>query len=249
MIQVDDRLINGIPVLEVVSSSIAEEMLPTFVFFHGVTSAREHNLHVAYHAANQGYRVILPDALAHGVRETETLTNEYIGKHFWRIVLTSIAELKQLRAVYIDEGRSKEDHWLVGGTSMGAITTLGALTQYKWISAAASFMGSPSYVDFANGLLNSIGRENIGIAQKEIDAMLQKLDGYDLTRHPEKQEDRPLFFWHGSNDQVVPIQYAKTYHTSHPEHTVWIEEADTGHKVSRTGLMAFLQWNQQVLPI
>ncbi|MDI5791688.1 hypothetical protein PO124_35075 [Bacillus licheniformis] len=31
---------------------------------------------------------------------------------------------------------------------MGGIVTLGALTQYEWITTAVSLMGSPAYVEF-----------------------------------------------------------------------------------------------------
>ena len=42
------------------------------------------------------------------------------------------------------------------GTSMGGIVTLGALTQYKWIKAAVSLMGSPNYVKFAQAQIEHL---------------------------------------------------------------------------------------------
>lgn len=40
--------------------------------------------------------------------------------------------------------------------------------------------------------------------------MLQ-LKKYDLTQYPEKLGNRPLLFWHGKLDEVVPYRYSHQF--------------------------------------
>src|SRR5699024_301767 len=69
MIGVYDELMDGIPVLMVVDKSKTDRALPVVTYFHGFTSAKEHNLPFAYLMAHEGYRVVMPDSLFHGDRE------------------------------------------------------------------------------------------------------------------------------------------------------------------------------------
>ena len=95
MIIVEKETMVEIPTLHVVEADLKDlSDIPTVFFLHGFTSAKEHNLHVAYLLAEQGIRVILPDALHHGEREDDVSNNEKkLALSFWEIVLTSIGEL------------------------------------------------------------------------------------------------------------------------------------------------------------
>ena len=151
MIIVEKETMVEIPTLHVVEADLKDlSDIPTVFFLHGFTSAKEHNLHVAYLLAEQGIRVILPDALHHGEREDDVSNNEKkLALSFWEIVLTSIGELSALKELLVESGRADRNRIGVIGTSMGAITTLGALSQYPWIQSAVSLMGTAYYQQFA----------------------------------------------------------------------------------------------------
>ena len=89
MIIVKKEFIKNIPILEVVSEDKLRKRLPLIIFVHGITSAKEHNLHYAYLLAEKGFRVVLPEAIYHGERGGD-LPGEKLYLHFWEIVLQSI---------------------------------------------------------------------------------------------------------------------------------------------------------------
>lgn len=55
MIIVDKKIVANIPLLEVVQKELLDQAVPTVFFFHGFTSAKEHNLHYAYLMAEKIY--------------------------------------------------------------------------------------------------------------------------------------------------------------------------------------------------
>lgn len=133
--------------MHIVKEEKKEKALPLVFFIHGFTSAKEHNLHFAYLLAEKGMRVILPEALYHGERN-EQLTQEELAPRFWEIVTNEIKELEVLKNHFERENMIEKGRIGAAGTSMGGIVTLGALTQYEWITTAVSLMGSPAYVEF-----------------------------------------------------------------------------------------------------
>src|SRR5699024_10431306 len=116
VICVFQKQINMIPSLFVVDSEITEEALPTLIYFHGFTSAKEHNLPFAYLLAKEGYRVILPDSKLHGERETNISATEK-QLSFWDIVLKNVTELKEIKQFLDQEGLLLNNRIGVAGTS------------------------------------------------------------------------------------------------------------------------------------
>lgn len=103
MIGIFQKEIKSIPCLIVVDSAKEEEALPTLTYFHGFTSAKEHNLPFAFLQAEKGYRVILPDSMYHGEREAE-ISNIKKQISFWDIVMQNVKELKLIKDA-LDEER------------------------------------------------------------------------------------------------------------------------------------------------
>ena len=60
---------SNIPLLHIVDETEENSNIPTVIFLHGFTSAKEHNLHYAYNIAKKGFRVLVPEAHLHGVRD------------------------------------------------------------------------------------------------------------------------------------------------------------------------------------
>lgn len=246
---IDQEKWGKIPLLHIYDEKM-DESTPTVIFLHGFESAKEHNLHYAYNYVNQGMRVIMPDAILHGERD-EGLDQIQISLRFWEIILTNIEELKLIKNELNERGILSTGKLGVSGTSMGAITTLGCLSVYPWIDAAASMMGTPNYVDLAKGQLEQIEARGLKLpmTDEEVEKLYMTLSHFDLSSQPEKLANRPLLFWHGKKDQVVPYEPAQTFYesikehyTSHPEDLKYISSKNSGHQVNRSGVLANVQW-------
>ncbi len=248
MIQVEKVNIGEIPMLVVGKQDLKNIPLPGFIFLHGFISAKEHNLHYAYLLAERGFRVFLPEAVMHGERG-EDYSEKVMAKSFWKIILTSINELPEIKHYITEHGYTIHDRVALGGTSMGAITTLGAITQYSWIKAAVSMMGTPAYQDFAQAQLNEFAKQGIdlGYSEAQKEAIFDDLQKYDLSIQPEKLNGRPLFIWHGEKDPVVPITGIRSFvNSSMPlfkdDQVTYITDKHAGHAVTRKGLLEAVNW-------
>ncbi|SHG22766.1 prolyl oligopeptidase family serine peptidase [Ornithinibacillus halophilus] len=253
MIGIYKEKIASIPSLVVVDSRKKEEALPTVTYFHGFTSAKEHNLPLAFLLAEKGFRVVLPDSQYHGEREADV---PEIKKQvsFWNIVMQNVNELQKIKEALDKQGLIEQDKFGVAGTSMGGITTSAALTQYPWIKASAILMGSPKITTYAKTLVASFKKTgNLPITDEEIDQLYGLLEDYDLSKQPEKLNNRPLLFWHGDNDPVVPFDHSYTFYESsmelykNKEDLRFIKETNRGHKVSRLAILETVEWFEKYL--
>ena len=248
--KVDQETWGNIPLLHVYNEETATEKTPVVIFLHGFESAKEHNLHYAYQLVNKGIRVIMPDVLLHGDRE-ENLDSIQLSLRFWEIVLTSIEEVNYLYKQLKERGLLATDKIGVSGTSMGAIVTMGCLKMYPWIKTAAVMMGAPAYVELAKAQMAEIEEKGfkIPLSEKELDKMLTTLSYFDMSKHPETMAGRPVLFWHGKKDHMVPFAPAYAFYESiqqdYAEHTddiTFIVDKKAGHKVSRSGMLAGTKW-------
>jgi len=253
MIGIFEQELNEIPVLHVVEATKKEEALPTVVYFHGFTSAREHNLPIAYLLAEKGYRVILPDSQYHGVREMDA-SKEKKQVSFWNIVMNNVVELEGLKEALDKKDIILNERFGIAGTSMGGITTSAALAQYPWIKTAAILMGSPKITTYAKTLVDSFRKTgNLPITDEMIEELYEKIQQYDLSLQPEKLNNRPLLFWHGENDAVVPFDHSYTFYEDvvklyrNKEDIHFIKEANQDHKVSRHAILETVHWFEKHL--
>ncbi|WP_044748729.1 esterase [Bacillus alveayuensis] len=250
MVVIQNEKIAHIPVLHVVKEEKRYEKLPLIIFIHGFTSAKEHNLHFGYLLAEAGYRVILPDALYHGERE-EKVTEQELQFSFWNIVLNEIEEIAKIKDELASRHIIDEQRIGLAGTSMGGITTFGALTQYPWIKAAVSLMGTPCYEIFFQLQIDEIRKRGyqLPLSEEELQKEKERLAAYDLSLQPEKLKGRPLFIWHGQLDQVVPYHYTyefyekiKPLYAQNEAHLKFISDAKAGHKVTREAFLETVNW-------
>lgn len=253
MVDVQNIEINNIPSLVVTSSNKQNEPLPTVIYSHGFTSSKEFNLPIAYLLAAEGYRVVLPDSLHHGERAGQIQSVERQGA-FWHIVLQNLEELKTIRNYFADQNLIENDLVGVAGTSMGGITTAAALTQYDWIHVAAILMGSPKMTEYANLTIDQfLQAGELPVTEEELNTLLGQLKSLDLSLQPDKLENRPLLFWHGESDTVVPAEHAKSFYENvkgsyeNGDHIRLLLEANRNHKVSRRAVLETVEWFKQYL--
>ncbi|MFS0574508.1 prolyl oligopeptidase family serine peptidase [Sporosarcina sp. 179-K 3D1 HS] len=246
---VTDEKWGNIPLLHIVEEEFETPDMPVMIFLHGFTSAKEHNLHYAYQMAKKGLRVLMPDAHLHGSRE-EDLDEVQLSLRFWEIVLTSLEEVGVLKEELAARGLSADKIGL-GGTSMGGITTLGCLTVYEWIDAAAVMMGAPNFVQLAKAQMAQFERGGfkLPITDDERRNLLDTLARFDLTKHRASLAKRPVFFWHGRNDTVVPYEptfnffnAVKEDYADQPGHFEFMSDEMAGHAVSRPGMLRAAEW-------
>lgn len=254
MVIIEKKQIDQIPLLHVVDEKQKNEQLPFVIFLHGFTSTKENNLHYSYLLAEKGFRVVLPEAPHHGERDLG-ISEDKLTNQFWEIVIQTIHELSKIKQYY--EAEAQIDHERIGlvGTSMGGIATLGALTQYDWIKVSVSLMGVPTYQKLANWQIAQLKKQNktIEMPEDKVKDILEQLEEYDLSLHPEKLKDRPLLFWHGKKDPVVPYEYAHQFYQdiirkkSDAEHIQFILEEEAEHKVSQSGIKNTVKWFEKYL--
>lgn len=253
MIGVYKENINGIPSLIVIDAKNENKALPVVTYSHGFTSAKENNLPLAYLLADKGYRIVLPDSKYHGERETEiSKLKKQIS--FWDIVMQNVEEIGLIKA-YLDQKKLiLDDRFGLAGTSMGGITTTAALTKYPWIRAAAVLMGSPKITTYAKTLVNSFRKMgNLPVSEDTIDELYKQIELYDLSKQTEKLNDRPLLFWHGENDAVVPFDHSFTFYEEaaklykDPDNIHFIKESNRDHKVSRYAILETVKWFEKHL--
>lgn len=247
--RVERQIWGHIPLLHITPEEEVETALPTVVFFHGHMSAKEHNLHYAYQLAEKGLRVILPDALLHGER-SEGLDEVQISLRFWEIVLTSIEELSFLHKELHERGLVIGEPG-VGGTSMGGITTMGAMAVYPWIKAASVMMGAGNYVELAQAQMAQYESRGfqLPISAEEREKMLSTLAIFDSTQNQAKFNNRPIYFWHGEQDTTVPFEPThrlfkelRKQYEAVPEMIYFNREREAGHAVSRNGMLEATDW-------
>lgn len=250
---INKRNMVSVPVLEVVQKSLEVDAAPTVIYFHGFTSAKEHNLDTAFLLAEKGFRVILPDSLYHGERESG-LSHTEKSLAFWDIIIQNVNELKDMYEFLLDKNIAKDGRIGVAGTSMGGITTAAALRTFPWIKCAAVLMGSPKLEEFTKDLIAKYKEQiDVPISDEEIAKLYERIDPFDLSKDISKLNHRPLLFWHGENDSVVPYRF--TYHFfeevkdqyNNKENIRLISEKNRDHKVSRFAKLETVKWFEKHL--
>lgn len=252
MIGIHKRNIQGIPTLEVVPIQKEIEALPCVIYFHGFTSAKEHNLPFAYMLAEKGYRVLLPDSKFHGERYV-AMSEKDIQLSFWNIVAQNIKE-GAIFYKYIQENELVEDNRIgVAGTSMGGITSSSMLTMYDWIQATGIFMGTAMTTTYAHMQLKEIELQGMHIPEEDAREIVQSIEKTDLSKHLHVLKNKPLFMWHGEKDSVIPFSLAQQFYDEAKEYNeqqVMIEfkpDKDSGHKVNREAFLAGANWFERNL--
>ncbi|MFB1050068.1 alpha/beta fold hydrolase [Paraliobacillus sp. JSM ZJ581] len=249
MIHINKIYWNQIPILMVEEAAHINKALPVLTFIHGFTSAKEHNLPLAYLLAEKGYRVILPDCHLHGEREGD-ISKEKRQLNFFEIIKQNVMEIKQIKQKLDEKDLIDNGRFGLAGTSMGGMTTAAALTQYPWIQSAAILMGTPKLTTYMEELINVLDKQGVKgfISNDEINAIIEEARRIDLSLQPEVLAERPLFFWHGEKDEIVPFDQSYSFHESivslykNPENIRFLREVERGHKVSRFATLEMVNW-------
>lgn len=201
------RELGNIPLLEVVPSKQRNDKLPLIIYYHGWQSAKELNLTQARYLARKGFRVLLPDAVNHGERKQPV--SKIPSLTFWQSIHSNLFEFGFIVAHFQKIG-FVDDVIGVGGTSMGGITTCALLTHHPEIKAAACLMGSPKLVAYQKRIVKHAGKLNRYLPPDYFE-LLNWIPDYDLSLRPETLDGRPLYIWHGTQDNIVPYHHVAEF--------------------------------------
>ncbi|MFC6182255.1 alpha/beta fold hydrolase [Lactiplantibacillus daowaiensis] len=203
--------LDDLPVLHVFAASQAQTKLPTIIDYHGWTTQTSSELVASYALVRAGFRVILPTAYLHGSRNDGTDLDQH-PEHFWSIVGHSVAEFPRLVEALVAQGITDPERIGVMGTSMGGITAAGIMTTQPTVKAGVSLIGSPEPVAFAK---DQVAQIPAALRAQLPEALLTKtydqLAQFDLSMHPEALAGRPMFFFNGTADQMVPYKYVADF--------------------------------------
>lgn len=207
MISIENKVIEGITILEVVKENQAQLKLPTVFFYHGWQSYKERVLEEAYRLAKANFRVILPDAFKHGERKTDKNIEPLL---FWEVVKQTIDEFAIVSDYYIQKNKTIAQRIAVSGLSMGGIIASGIINQHAWVHSAAILMGSPSPVEFTEWLVEN-KFDQYKLESQLIKDQLKELRAISLNLNPENLKGRYIYFWHDLNDKIVPAKFTKEF--------------------------------------
>lgn len=221
------RLVGNIPVLEVVAEKLRGNKLPLIIYYHGWQINKTLMLTQARKLAAEGLRVVLPDAPNHGERAREI--SPIPSLTFWNSIHGNLFEFDYIVA-YFQSRDLADERLAVGGISMGGMTTTALLTQHPEIQAAACVMGTPSLIHYRDRIMGHAQTLNFHLP-KDYRALTQWLELYDLSLNPERLANRPLFIWHGDEDERVPIEPVQAFVADNPAANIEAHFTKTGHLV------------------
>ncbi|MFO6297451.1 esterase [Rahnella selenatireducens] len=238
MVEMYEENIDGIQVIHAVPAGQYQQQLPTIFFYHGFTSSKEIYSYFGYTLAKSGFRVILPDARLHGARadgdEARLLAN------FWGILQGNVEELPVLKDHFVGKGLANPERLGVGGVSMGGMTTMAALVKFPWVKVAANLMGSGYFSKLSHSLFPAYDTQDS--AQRDaFEREFSPLLSLDFSGKAALIAGKPLFVWHGEQDDVVPFGESQRLWQELAENgadtnLTFISEADAKHKVSVNAL-------------
>lgn len=233
-ISIRHRYIKKVTVLEVVAEESKDQVLPLVIYYHGWQSAKELSLTQARKLARKRIRVILPDAMNHGERKTGPIS-PIPSVTFWASIQYNIIEFAQLVRHFDKQGLIESGKIGVGGVSMGGITTCALLTQHPEIKTAACMMGTPKPLRYIERVMERSAEMDFFVP-KDLPLLLSWVANYDLSKVPERLAQRPVLFWHGTDDPKIPYEdmadfYQMIEDQPYAENSQFITGVGDGHLV------------------
>lgn len=227
-LSIREYVVGTIPILQVVQEDKMNDRLPLIIYYHGWQSQKELTLTQGRYLAREGFRVILPDAFNHGERKNPL--TDIPSLTFWQSIHTNLFEFGYIVNA-LQEKDLIDDRIGVGGVSMGGMTTAALLTHHPEIKAAACIMGTPKLVAYRERIFKH-ARQLDRFFPDDYNHLLNWIPEYDLSLNTDTIAGRPLLFWHGTYDEIVPYQHVVDFieENKHLENIQFIEE-DVDHLV------------------
>jgi len=236
MIELETRQLAGIEILHATPAGKCAVPLPTVIFYHGFGSSKLVYSYFAVALAQAGFRVVMPDARAHGSRFNGD-EQARLGQ-FWQILKSNFLEFPALRDALVSEGWVAQGRLAVGGASMGGMTALGLMTHHPELVCVASLMGSGYFTSLSRTLFPPQAE-----TAAELNEIIAPLAEWDVEGHLAQLASRPLLLWHGEEDDVVPAAESHRLHSALQDadlhqHLTCRWEAGVRHRITPAALEA-----------
>ena len=221
------RKIGNIPILEVVDDTKIYEPMPLVIYYHGWQTSKELVLTQGRKLAQKEFRVVLPDAANHGERKTEL--SPIPSLTFWNSIQSNLFEFAFIVDFFENLGVTNGKIG-VGGVSMGGMTTCALLTKHPEITAAACIMGSPALIQYRERIQFHARAAGFFLPE-DYETLVSWIDAYDLSSQVEKLNERPLLFWHGTQDEKIPYEDVQQFVTNATQPNIQFISAEEKHLV------------------
>lgn len=196
------RSVKNIPVLEVVQEELRNEKIPVVIYYHGWQTSKELVLTQGRKFAQQGIRVILPDAMNHGERKQPV--SSVPSYTFWNSIYGNLFEFETFLE-HLERRGLLHEKIAVGGVSMGGMTTCALMVKHPELTSGVCLMGSPAPLAYGQEIQKRADDYHYLLPKDYFD-LISWVKHYDLSLQPEKLAGRPLFFWHGKADEKIPYE-------------------------------------------
>lgn len=219
--------------IEIIPQELQGQKAPLIVFYHGWTSNKINGAGFGESIAKFGFRVVVPDCVYHGERNSTPL--KMWDTHFLFLsIIETAAEFEIIIDFYQHKQLIANDFYCAAGVSMGGLITNSLIAKYPGIKAAGTFMASPQLQkftewvsvvglqdifrvseDFYPGIPLPDERMQLGIVNKESDLILEilpRLESFDLSMQPESIAGRPIYYWHALPDLLMPYEFTEEFY-------------------------------------
>lgn len=202
MIEETKLYIDGIPCLQITCGA---EPKGVVLFYHGWTSTKEYQSVRGHLLAAYGYDVLIPEAVNHGERGVINYEGDKAYGAFWQTIFQNMQEVPTLLE-YIQKWRP-DMPLAVMGHSMGGLTALGVLTNYKDFQTGVSLNGSGWWEESERRFRADFKLSEL--RNKRLVAMqFRTMDPYNQT---ERLEGRSILALSGGDDRVVNNKAQELY--------------------------------------
>lgn len=197
---------------ELIASEYLDQPRPLVIFYHGWSASGNAHIHFGLEIARKGFRVIVPDARFHGRRN---LHKKLKPDAVYQAIKSNILEYPLIIERY--KPLIKDNFIGVSGMSMGGMTSCLLLANHPEISAGVCLMGAPDFKDFGQASLAAkikelhMSPEQAQEVWQQFDLAYDQMRPYDLSQNPQAINSRPVFFWHGQDDKIVPIKFSQDF--------------------------------------
>lgn len=236
---ISERLLAGAPALWYRPAEGDASRRPLIVLFHRFMISAALDANLGYMLARAGYSVVCPQAALHGANDDPCCRQHA----FWQILQHTLDTLPALLSTCQQVQLGDATRAGVMGTSMGGFAVLGAMVRYPGLRAGAAYMASGYFAD----ALNSIHPPQ----REDIQACLRGLAPYDATGKKDRLAQRPLFLWHGGQDNIVDVRHTVRLREAlgHGNALTCVIDPQAGHKITQLSVESGVDFFRRSLPI
>jgi predicted esterase len=249
-IMIEDRKINGIPVLEVYDFNDAAPK-PVVLILHGMGGCKESTLREAYRLVKEGFFVNVFDAYSHGEWQEGTARHSTKMERILdmpNIVQNTIEMIDSLIENYRHNNRADGERVGLLGRSMGGMITYAYITGERSpsVKAAVPLVATPAWV--------KLYHVDPGAFKETFDEeQLHWYEQHEPYCKLDRLRDFPLLMLNGARDPKMPIadvrdsflEIQKRYRDK--ERVRLIEYEEVGHEVTSVMITEAIEWFKKYL--